>query len=72
LGQARKTYEKRWTPDASNTLAQLLQMLPPSQRSYRKHDIHTRSRLLETQVILPETVQKIWLETQSGHKEDEQ
>ncbi|MDD3893419.1 MAG: hydantoinase B/oxoprolinase family protein [Syntrophomonadaceae bacterium] len=71
LGQARKIYENRWTPEASNTLARLLQTLTPSQRSYRKHDIHTRSRLLETQVILPDTVQKIWLEIESGHKEDE-
>lgn len=40
LGRSREDYERIWTAEASDTLAELLQGIPVNRRSSKKHQVH--------------------------------
>ncbi|WP_067934685.1 hydantoinase B/oxoprolinase family protein [Alicyclobacillus kakegawensis] len=71
FGFAREEYERRWSSEASDALAQLLITLPAAQRSYWKHRIHEMSRSIQLDgPVQAETVHKMWEQLRFGSKED--
>ncbi|MGJ9385814.1 hydantoinase B/oxoprolinase family protein [Salipaludibacillus sp. CF4.18] len=61
FGEARETYETQWTLEASDTLAKLLQALPPRQRWSRKQKIHQYvNENVAEQPLTKEIIEQIW------------
>jgi N-methylhydantoinase B len=66
FGAARESYEQKWTPGASDTLARLLQQLPPAERWQRKQDVHSFLKSYDG-AISPDTVREAWSRLQAGN-----
>ncbi|NMO97135.1 hydantoinase B/oxoprolinase family protein [Paenibacillus lemnae] len=61
FGPSRTAYESVWTPEASDTLAVLLQQLPPMQRAVRKQWVHDEAaRQSKDHALMPEDIQGLW------------
>lgn len=60
FGEARERYERRFTPEASDALAVLLQELPPSLRWNRKQEVHKLAAGLGVEAVTAEDIEDIW------------
>ncbi|AET61446.1 hypothetical protein HPL003_23640 [Paenibacillus terrae HPL-003] len=61
FGSAREAYEAIWTSEASDSLAQLLQQLPPTQRAIRKQLVHERAKQIYPQQKLSAAcIEQLW------------
>ncbi|GIO38659.1 hydantoinase B/oxoprolinase [Paenibacillus antibioticophila] len=60
FGEAREQYEKRFTPEASDTLAVLLQELPSSLRWNRKQEVHKLAARLGDEPVTAAHIESWW------------